>query len=354
MKKSFKIALIIIAIPILLFGIFLLVATLKDYKPEPMELVYQSEKPNVLNDTIEYNLMIWNIGYCGLDKSMDFFYDGGEKVFTTEENHNQNLTKISDYIKEKSKFIDFFLLQEVDLDAKRSFGTNQMDSIGAKISDYQSFFGKNYESFFVPVPIKKPYGRVLAGLATYSIYEPSNSTRYAFPGGFSWPKGMFELDRCFLVNRYKLVNGKELLVINTHNSAYDDGSQRKEQMEYLKNFLMDEFKLGNYIIVGGDWNQCPANFKPDFTVYLMDTLEKMDISTDLLPDWNWAYQNKIPTNRRLQIPFDKSQTLTTVIDFYLTSPNIEVLDVYADDLQFENTDHQPVFMSIKLINDTIK
>jgi len=351
MKKVLKIFLLIISIPVVLFIIFLTYATIADYKPEPTELVYQSEKPDFLNDTIEYNLMIWNIGYCGLDKSMDFFYDGGKAVFSTKENVSQNIENIGNYIKEKSVLIDFFLLQEVDLNSKRSYYNNEQELIQSKIPDYKSFFGKNYESFFVPVPIKKPYAKVLGGLVTYSIYEPSNSTRYSFPGGFAWPKRLFELDRCFLVNRYNLVNGKELLIINTHNSAYDDGTQRKEQMEYMKNYLLDEYKSGNYIIVGGDWNQCPSNFKADFTDYKMDTLERMDISAELLPDWNWVYQNKIPTNRRLQIAFDKKNTLTTVIDFYLTSPNIEVLDVFAEDLEFENTDHQPVFMSIKLINN---
>ena len=45
------------------------------------------------------------------------------------------------------------------------------------------------------------------------------------------------LDRCFLVNRYPVSNGNELLMINTHNSAYDDGSLRKQQMDFLKDFL---------------------------------------------------------------------------------------------------------------------
>jgi endonuclease/exonuclease/phosphatase family metal-dependent hydrolase len=353
MKKALKILLIIILIPIVLFGIFLLLATLKDYKPELTEIVYQSEKQDFLNDTLEYNLMIWNIGYCGLDASMDFFYDGGKMVFTTEENHLKNLEKIGNYIQEKSKFVDFILLQEVDLKSKRSYKSNEMDSIHAAIPNFKSFFGKNYESFFVPIPVSKPYGKVLSGVVTYSIYEPSLSTRYSFPGGFAWPKGMFELDRCFLVNRYNLTNGKELLVINTHNSAYDDGSQRKEQMQYLKNYIVDEYNKGNFVIIGGDWNQCPPNFTPDFAVYQMDTLDKMDIPADYLPEWNFIFQNKIPTNRRLQTSFDKNLTLTTVIDFYLISPNIELVDIYAEDLEFEHTDHQPVFMSVKFINDSI-
>lgn len=348
MKKILKISLIIIAIPITVFVIFLVIATLKDYKPELQELVYESEKPEIISDTLEYNIMIWNIGYCGLDKTMDFFYDGGENVYTSKENHANNLEKIGNYIQEKSKNLDFILLQEVDLKSRRSYKTNQQEEIQKKIPDFLSFFGKNYDSFFVPIPVKKPYGKVLGGLTTFSRYEPISSIRFAFEGNYSWPMKLFQLDRCFLVNRYKLLNDKELLIINTHNSAYDDGTLRKKQMEFLKNFLVDEYNSGNYVVVGGDWNQCPPNFEPNFVIYQMDTLEKMDISADYLPDWKFVFQNKIPTNRRVTKPFDKNESLTTVIDFFLISPNIEDLEIYSEDLEFENSDHQPVFMKIKL------
>ena len=77
---------------------------------------------------------------------------------------------------------------------------------------------------------------------TLSKYDAASSVRFSFPGNFSWPLGLFFLDRCFLVNRYTLKNEKELLVINTHNSAYDDGSLRDEQLKFLKDFIQAEYK----------------------------------------------------------------------------------------------------------------
>jgi len=350
MKKIIKIVLLIISIPVILFATFLIFAIIDDYKPEPIELVYESKTPNSLNDTIEYNLMIWNLGYCGLGKDMDFFYDGGKQVFTSKEFYLQNLNKISNFIKNQSTKVDFFLLQEVDLNSARSFRINQMDTLNAYLPKFKSFFGKNYEVFFVPTPVLNPYGKVLGGLATYSIYEPVSVTRFAFPGTYSFPVQLFMLDRCFLESRFNLKNGKQLLVINTHNEAYDDGTQRKQQMAFLKDYITSEYKKGNYVIVGGDWNQCPPNFKPNFDGYLMDNEDKMDVSSDFMADWNWLSQSSLPTNRRLLYPFDKTKSLTTVIDFYLLSPNIQAIDVHAVDLKFENTDHQPVFATIKLIN----
>jgi endonuclease/exonuclease/phosphatase family metal-dependent hydrolase len=160
------------------------------------------------------------------------------------------------------------------------------------------------------------------------------------------------LDRCFLVSRYRLDNGKNLLVINTHNSAYDDGTLRSRQMAYLKTFLIQEYEKGNYVIVGGDWNQCPPSFSPEFDRNLMDDENRMDIERDYLPKWRWAYDRKVPTNRRLVAPYDKRTTLTTVIDFFLVSPNVEIKQVQGIHLEFEHSDHHPVKLEIKLKEKT--
>jgi hypothetical protein len=161
--------------------------------------------------------------------------------------------------------------------------------------------------------------------------------------------GVFMLDRCFLVNRYPLSGGRELLVINTHNSAYDDGSLRKAQMEYLHGFLMEEYGKGNYVIVGGDWNQTPYGFEPEFERDVFDTIQLSYVPGDYLPgDWTWLYDPTVPTNRRVDIPYKAGVSRTTVIDFYLLSPNLEPLFVEGVYLGFIHSDHQPVLAGFKL------
>ena len=66
------------------------------------------------------------------------------------------------------------------------------------------------------------------------------------------------LDRCFLLSRLALPDGKELVLINTHNEAFDDGSQRNQQMAVLKELMLKEYEKGNYVITGGDWNLNPV------------------------------------------------------------------------------------------------
>jgi len=348
MKKIIKIVLIILLIPILLVIGLIAYTAMVDYSPEKIENVYKTQTADVLSDTVEYNLMLWNIGYCGLGAEMDFFYDGGKEVRSSNENVLANLLAVKAFLKQQNN-IDFFLLQEIDKDSKRSYHINQFESIDSALTNYSSYFGKNYDVDFVPQPITEPMGTVLSGLATYSKYLPKTSDRYSFPGSFDFPVGLFMLDRCFLVNRYALKNGKELLIINTHNSAYDDGSLKEAEMKYLKVFLEEEYSKGNYLIVGGDWNQCPPDFKPQFCGQKFDDVDLTLIKTDYLPaDWKWVFSNLVPTNRRVDIPYTKGKTATTVIDFFLISPNIESLENENIDLGFKNSDHQPAKMKIRL------
>ncbi len=347
MKKIFKTLFSIIILGVFIFASFLIYATVADYKPEPETVIYKGDVTKKIPVNEKLDFMIWNIGYCGLSKDMDFFYDGGKNVRPTSKIVKDNLSEIKAFIKEQAQ-IDFFLFQEVDVDSKRSYGTNQYDEIKELFPEYHTSFGKNYDVSFVPVPVSSPMGKVLSGLQTLSTYKPESVIRHSFPGNYSWPQGLFMLDRCFLVNKYPLQNNKELIVINTHNSAYDDGNLRKGQMEYLAKFLTTEYEKGNYIIVGGDWNQCPPDFKPEFKNNIMDNTNRMDISKEFMPDWKWIYQNKIPTNRRVDIPYYKGKTLTTVIDFFLVSPNIDTDEPKGINLDFENSDHQPVKLSIVL------
>jgi len=244
---------------------------------------------------------------------------------------------------------DFILLQEVDQDSKRSYHINEFQEIEDQFSGYASSFGKNYDVGFVPIPVTEPMGKVNSGLMTLSKSCPDKVERHGFPGNYSWPMKLFMLDRCFLVNRYALSNQQELLIINTHNSAYDDGSLRAQQMDYLSDYLLSEYEKGNYILVGGDWNQTPYGIKPELPSHRFDTDNLTYVEKDYpTPGWTWAYGTDIPTNRRLAIPYDRDSSLTTIIDCYLLSPNIKLEHVETIDLNFQFSDHQPVLLRASL------
>lgn len=347
MKRILKYLAGFIGIIALILAFIIIYAVLSDYKPAPETLVFETKTPSELIDSNEFNIMIWNIGYCGLSKEMDFFYDGGKMVRTDKETVLKNLDAVNAFLTDNDT-IDFYLIQEIDKKSKRSYKIDQFEILDNLLKDYDGYYGKNYDVFFVPVPPAEPMGKVDAGLATYTKFVPENAVRHTFPGNYAFPKGLFMLDRCFLVNRYKLSNGKELLIINTHNSAYDDGTLRKGQMEYLKKYLLAEYEKGNYIVVGGDWNQSPFGLKPTFTNPFDFENHSVIEENFLSSDWTWLYDNSVPTNRRVTAPYSEESSLTTIIDFYLLSPNIEGITVKGINLNFENSDHNPVLAKFKL------
>jgi len=346
--KILKALLIVVIIFIAGFAGLIAYALVTDYNPVEKETLFTKVDPGKLNDTIELSILTWNIGYCGLDKDMDFFYDGGKKVFTPKKTLINNLVAVEKFLKQNDT-ADFIFIQEVDKDSKRSYHINEFDSLNSVLKNHFSSFGKNYDVFFVPVPVSSPMGKVLSGVALYSKFQPVSSVRNSFPGKYSFPKQLFMLDRCFIVNRYPLTNGKDLIVINTHNEAYDPGQIRKAQMDYLKGFLQKEYEKGNYLILGGDWNQTPPEFKPTYPASLIRT-EQISLPASYLPaGWQWVYDNTTPTNRTIQSAYDPEKTTTTVIDFFLISPNVKANSVKCYNLDFEHSDHNPVLAKFRLI-----
>lgn len=348
MKKLLKVLLYAILLLIIAFAGLLITAMVTNYDPDEITTIIDNKNTTILPDSLEFEIISWNIGYCGLDKSMDFFYDGGQQVRPDINNVKKSLSGVLSYLESNNK-TEFIILQEVDKKSKRSHKINLFDSIKSILPSFEPCFGKNYDVFFVPTPPTQPYGKVLSGLMSLSKFKAAEASRYSFPGNYGFPKGLFMLDRCFLVQRFPLSNQKELLIINTHNSAYDDGTLRQGQMEYLKNFLQTEYKKGNYIVVGGDWNQCPPGIETSIEGYIFDKNDFSVIKENYLPsDWQWVYNNDIPTNRRVMKPWNKDSVPTTVIDYFLTSPNIEKIDIENIDLNFEFSDHQPVKAKFRL------
>jgi endonuclease/exonuclease/phosphatase family metal-dependent hydrolase len=330
---------------------FLAYSTYADYKPAEIETLTITK--STMPDTIPIGRLefyTWNIGYCGLGKDMDFFYENGKMVRPEKEYYQLCRDGVISQLTAFNK-PDFILLQEVDQQSERTYLDDQVVRIKAAFNDYTAFFVLNYKVPFVPVPVSSPMGKVNSGILTLSRYQPIEVTRYKFPSAYSWPKRLFMLDRCFMLTRYNVSNGKQLVVINTHNSAYADAIEmRAKELKLLKDMMEGEYAKGNYVITGGDWNQNPVPFNKDS---IKDGNSAKPISpgipADFLPaGFTWAFDPKFPTNRDVDKPYTKGQTLTTIIDFYVLSPNITMLTTKTIQSNFEFADHQPVGMIVEL------
>lgn len=350
---------VILLIPVLYIAGVLIHGTMTDQDPEEVRAVevFAEGTIPVIQDSI-LSFAIWNLGYAGLGQESDFFYEqsswfaGSRMVRPPRDISTKNWQGIQNQIKNTQT--DFWLLQEVDVASKRSYFVNQMDTIADLLPHHYASFAANYEVARVPVPVLEPwraYGKVKSGLGTFTAYQPAEAQRLQLPGNYSWPTRIFMLDRCAAIHRFPHANGKEVVVINIHNSAYDDGSLKAQQMDFLQELFLEEYEKGNYVIAGGDWNQCPPFFPHDRFMpgrggdYVQQNVDSEMVTTS----WKWVYDPTVPTNRKVTDPFEKGSTFVTLIDFFLISPNIRVQKARGIDLNFQFSDHQPVWMQVELL-----
>lgn len=343
-----KWTLLIALLPLLYVGGMILFAWITKYIPEKEEfLTVNNNMGKVPNDTI-LECVIWNIGYGGLGAEADFFYDGGKMVRSPESKVKEYNEGITSFLETQSE-VHFILIQEADQNSKRSWYTNQVDLISQKMKNFGWNFALNYDVKFVPVPYTEPMGKVLGGLLSLSRFPVKEAKRIQLPNADKFPDQLFYLERCLLLQRISLPNGKDLVVINTHFEAYDDGGVKKKQMAFTKEILDKEYALGNYVILGGDWNISPPGLDPHrFAKEPEKDYLKINVEDDYMKGWQFAYDSTVATNRKNKFAYNPLSTFTTVIDYFLISPNIEILETKGINLDFKSSDHQPVKVRFKI------
>jgi hypothetical protein len=190
--------LIVVFLPILGFFIYL---TLTEYSPDKVEdsIIYKKSKDQ--DSTNYFSVSTFNIGHCVLDYKR---HSDSNKIKTSNnisrEKTFDNLISITSLIKDLDS--DFVLLQEVDHDSGRSDKTNQIEHIISESIDYNSSFAYNFNTKYVPFPLNNPVGGTHSGLLTLSKYRFSFSKRYQLDGQEKYPRSMFYLKRCMMVNEY--------------------------------------------------------------------------------------------------------------------------------------------------------
>lgn len=350
-RKILKIIVGIILVLAIIIAAYLVFMTVTDYKPEDIiSLNVENNKEDKIKKNTPLSIVSYNIGYCGLDKERDFFMDGGtESRSKSKEKTIENLKENTEFLKKENS--SFVLLQEIDTNATRSYYVDEYQYIKNNLKDYASAFALNYKVPWVPVPILKPHGKVEAGMVTFSKYNIKEANRYQYPGEEKWPRQLALLDRCFIESRFKVEGGKELIVINSHLSAYDKGGAiRVQQLEFLKKYINKKYNEGNYIVIGGDWNHLIPGTNPNLFPSQQEWPEWLKkIPEDFKPEgFQWVADALIPTNRTLNIHYKKGVNYLSVIDGFLVSPNVQVNKVKGYSLEFENSDHNPVKMEFML------
>lgn len=353
LKEAGKTALKIFWGLLALVAVFIGYLWITEYRPEPAEdiLVEGQGAESALRKNVPLRLLTWNLGYCSLGAETDFFMDGGEGVYTTErEQVVKNLEAMMAEIGEQEP--DIFLLQEVDMLSWRSHGFKQYDLLQEQFPEFACSFAYNFKVAFLPYPVP-PLGRVESGLATFSAVRPSEASRISLPVPFRWPVRMVNMKRGLLISRFPIEGSEaELVVINLHLEAYDDGEGKIEQTKMLERILQEEARKGNYVVAGGDFNQIFSHIDKSLYPLREGMWAPGEIHEEELGGgFTCLMDPSVPTCRSLDKPYqgaDKETFQYYMIDGYIVSSGIEVLEIATIDKGFESSDHNPVLLEIRL------
>lgn len=309
-----------------------------------------------LNDVVsldeEYTIVTQNLGFGAYSQDFTFFMDGGKESRARSKedvikNINEGLSKV------QSLNPDFVFFQEIDLDSTRSFHVNQYDMVKDSFKNSSFACAINYDSAYLMYPFLEPHGDSLSSLVTASNFSITSSIRRSLPISKSFSK-FLDLDRCFTVSRVGVENGKELVLINVHTSAYGGSDEiRDNQIKMIASVMEEEYNKGNYVICGGDFNH-------DFTG---DSSQKLNGDD---ADFGWAqpfpieffasgferctnYKGNVflPTCRNCDIPYVEGN-FTIIVDGFITSPNVKCVEVENIYTSFTYSDHCPVKMIFTL------
>ena len=316
--------------------------TITEFKPAEEEALTVSEGGAVEFNGGAVTVLSWNVGYCGLGEESDFFMDGGKmSLAPSKEVVMKNYEGIKSFLAETNA--DFTVLQEVDEHSKRSYYVRQLEGFTSLLGE-NSAFAYNYKTDYVPFPIPT-LGKTYSGLLTMSKYRIESATRINLPCPFSWPISVANLKRGLLVTRVKVQGTeKELVLINLHLEAYDDGEGKAQQKKKLLDLINAEYEKGNYVIAGGDFNHVFPDTEALYPNNHKDLWEPGVFEAEDVKNATLLCDKTTPTCRLLNQPYAPDDGVNTqyyVIDGFIVSDNITAT-VETVDLKFKYSDHNPV------------
>lgn len=334
---------------IFLAGAYFCYLNLSYYRlDDNLSLSTENNQEKILQTGQDLTLVSSNIGYGAFDKDFSFFMDGGKWATVSNEEARSNIANILKPIEELDP--DFCFFQEVDKGSGRTGFLDEDAYLNSILDAYSDTYAQNYDSPFFAFPLYDMFGKVIAGLSTYSKYFVSSATRYSLPISDSFTK-FFDLDRCFTATRIPVDDGKELVLLNCHTSAYGaDESIIQAQVQKILDVMEDELSKGNYVIAGGDFNQDMVGNSDETFNNGTETWAKA-FPFDLLPDnlrvMGQGDETQRPTCRDSGKPYDGTNHVW-VVDSFIVSNNISVLDYSVLNEDFAYSDHNPIVLKVSL------
>lgn len=329
--------------------------------PDNQELSVENNQEKVMETGKTYSAVTYNVGFGAYCPEFTFFLDEADwkdGSHTTGKN-GRGITRdiVIDNVEDQAAVLrdigaDFILLQEVDEDSTRSYHIDMVSYFAATFPFMSNVYAVNFHSPWLNLPVLDPIGIINGGIQTLSRFNVEEATRYSYPIASDFSK-IFDLDRCFTVHKIPVEGGKTLVLINSHLSAYDEGGViRQQQLQLLNSFITDEYNKGNWVIVGGDFNHALGKEYIDAyqTEQLVPKWANVLDNEDLPPHFSIVKpENGMETAscRNPDTPYKEGVNYITIVDGFIVSDNVEATSLVYD-IDFRNSDHQPVVLSFTL------
>jgi endonuclease/exonuclease/phosphatase family metal-dependent hydrolase len=150
-----------------------------------------------------------------------------------------------------------------------------------------------------------------------------------------------------------LAGEKNWTIASVHLAAFDeDAAVRTRQLRELMAWAQAEYESGRRVVIGGDWNFQLAETNFPNTTDARFLFWLFPFPQDALPPgWRIAADASIPSVRTNYQAYVPGENYVTTIDGFIVSPNVAVESVHGFDLGFAHTDHQPVRVRVRAIEE---
>lgn len=190
-----------------------------------------------------FSLATYNIGYLsGMTNN--------EAVVRSADFFESNLEQAIPYLK-----TDILALQEVDIDADRSFKVNQVKALAEELSYPYGATAINWDVRYLPFPyfpIKTHFKRTISAQAVLSRYEIGDHKRIVLQK----PDAPFYYNAFYIDRLIQIVEVlhplKKMLIMNVHLEAFEKETRQAQAKVVLDWY--ERLDSANIILLVGDFN----------------------------------------------------------------------------------------------------
>jgi len=249
----------------LFFILFLSFSVFIFYAKSPNDYPAQREinLPPTMNAAAQihpfFTLISYNMGYASGNKN-------NRPVALSEAEIEKNLSEMNGTL--WKLHADVIALQEVDLDAARTFHIDQMNRLALGLQIQHMAYAVTWNKRYVPWPywpIATQFGKMISGQAVLSRYPIVEHQVFDFPKPRSNPfwYNWFYIDRKVQKVVIEIAENRRVTIWNVHLEAFDEVT-RTEQTEALIELIRTDLKktrVSQPTFVLGDFNS-PSDFDP--------------------------------------------------------------------------------------------